>query len=66
MRNAAFCLLRTLLLLGSLVFCLQASQISAQNQDVEVINVTATKSMSILPPHPRKDGRESSTQEYRY
>jgi cytochrome c oxidase subunit 2 len=30
-------------LLGSVGFCLQAGRISAQNQDVEVINVTAEK-----------------------
>jgi hypothetical protein len=36
-------LLRTSLLLGPLWFCLPAGRISAQNQEVEVIKVTAEK-----------------------
>jgi heme/copper-type cytochrome/quinol oxidase subunit 2 len=43
MKNISLCLLRTLVLLGPLVFCLHAGRISAQNQDVQVVNVAAEK-----------------------
>ena len=43
MRNASFYMLRTLAFLGLVELCLPAGRISAQNQDTQVIEVTAKK-----------------------
>src|SRR5580692_8478819 len=43
MRNASFYMLRTLVFLGLVELCLPAGRISAQNQDTQVIEVTAKK-----------------------
>jgi heme/copper-type cytochrome/quinol oxidase subunit 2 len=43
MKRVSFCLLCTLVLLGPLVFSLQADRILGQNQDLQVITVTAEK-----------------------
>ena len=43
MRNMSFYVLRILVFLAPVVFCLPTSRISAQNQDTQVIEVTAKK-----------------------
>jgi cytochrome c oxidase subunit II len=43
MKNVSFCLVRTLVLLVPVVSCLRTGRTLAQNQDVQVINVTAEK-----------------------
>ncbi len=54
-RNVFFCVLRTLVFLGLVVFCPPVGRISAQNQDVQVIEVTAKKyEYSISPLHVKR------------
>jgi cytochrome c oxidase subunit 2 len=43
MRNMSFYVLRILVFLAPVVFCLPTGRISAQNQDTQVIEVTAKK-----------------------
>jgi cytochrome c oxidase subunit II len=43
MRNMSFYVLRTLAFLAPVVFCLPTGRVSAQNQDTQVIDVTAKK-----------------------
>ena len=57
-RAARLSLWRTLMLLGSVVFCLPAGRISAQNQELQVIEVTAKKyQYSPVPVHVKQGAR---------
>jgi cytochrome c oxidase subunit 2 len=54
-RSVFFSMLRTLVFFGMVVFCLPGSRTSAQNQDVQVIEVTAKRfEYSPEPVHVKK------------
>jgi cytochrome c oxidase subunit II len=58
MRSAPFCMLRTLAFLGLVVLCPPTGPISAQNQDTQVIEVTAKKyEYSPAPVHVKRGMR---------
>ena len=55
MRSASFYILRTSAFLGLVVFCQPGGRISAQNQDTQVIEMTAKKyEYSPAPVHVKK------------
>jgi cytochrome c oxidase subunit II len=57
-RTTFFSLWRTLAFLGPVVFCLPAGRISAQNQEVQVIEVTAKKyQYSPTPVHVKQGAK---------